>query len=128
MVVDVEKGSRVPLLNSIGSLRRGARLLAALAEVYKINMITGKSGLQIRISVNLNFELLNFKFELANLRTFLKLRTSPYRFPPIFKKCCILEKSRKNLANIWPKFSKNSAKFGKICKNLQKNSKIFSNF
>merc|ERR1719161_1207577 len=85
-------------------------------------------GLQIRISVNLNFELLNFKFELANLRTFLKLRTSPYRFPPIFKKCCILEKSRKNLANIWPKFSKNSAKFGKICKNLQKNSKIFSNF
>ena len=27
------------------------------------------SGLQIRISVNLNFELLNFKFELANLRT-----------------------------------------------------------
>ena len=42
MVVDVEKGSRVPLLNSIVSLRRGARLLAALAEVYKINMITGK--------------------------------------------------------------------------------------
>merc|ERR1719161_1252790 len=85
-------------------------------------------GLQIRISVNLNFELLNFKFELANLRTFLKLRTSPYRFPPIFKKCCILEKSRKNLANIWPKFSKirqNLAKFAKICK---KNSKIFSNF
>ena len=63
--------------------------------------------------MNLNFELLNFKFELANLRTFLKLRTSPYRFPPIFKKCCILEKSRKNLANIWPKFSKNSAKFSK---------------
>ena len=31
--------------------------------------------------MNLNFELLNFKFELANLRTFLKLRTSPYRFP-----------------------------------------------
>ena len=91
--------------------------------------VTLRPGLQIRISMNLNFELLNFKFELANLRTFLKLRTSPYRFPPIFKKCCILEKSRKNLANIWPKFSKNSAKFGKICKNLQKkNSKIFSNF
>ena len=87
-----------------------------------------KPGLQIRISVNLNFELLNFKFELANLRTFLKLRTSPYRFPPIFKKCCILEKSRKNLANIWPKFSKNSAKFGKICKNLQKKQQNFQQF
>ena len=83
-------------------------------------------GLQIRISVNLNFELLNFKFELANLRTFLKLRTSPYRFPPIFKKCCILEKSRKNLAKIWPKFSKNSAKFGKFCENLQKKTAKFS--
>merc|ERR1711981_221683 len=71
------------------------------------------TGLQIRISVNLNFELLNFKFELANLRTFLKLRTSPYLFPAIFKKCCILEKSRKKLAKILPKFSKNSAKFGR---------------
>merc|ERR1719161_963060 len=81
-------------------------------------------GLQIRISVNLNFELLNFKFELANLRTFLKLRTSPYRFPPIFKKCCILEKSRKNLANIWPKFNKNSAKFGKFCKICKKTAKF----
>ena len=128
--------------------------------------------------MNLNFELLNFKFELANLRTFLKLRTSPYqkglrykicyrslRFPltlpvpfpwlvsfpnfaalmfqrrydvsirrsqmPVrrtFKKCCILEKSRKNLANIWPKFSKNSAKFGKICKNLQKKQQNFQQF
>ena len=40
--------------------------------------------MQIRISVNLNFELLNFKFELANLRTFLNFRTSPYLFPRIF--------------------------------------------
>ena len=87
-----------------------------------------KPGLQIRISVNLNFELLNFKFELANLRTFLKLRTSPYRFPPIFKKCCILEKSRKNLANIWPKFSENSANFGKFCKNVQKKQQNFQQF
>ena len=72
----------------------------------------GAAGLQIRISVNLNFEL---------------HRTSEL-FPAIFKRCCILEKSRKNLAKIWPKFSKNSAKFGKVCENLQKKQQNFQQF
>ena len=49
-------------------------------------------------------------------------------FGELLKKCCLLEKSRKNLANIWPKFSKNSAKFGKICKNLQKKQQNFQQF
>ena len=85
-------------------------------------------GLQIRA---LKFQSSSSKFqnfELANLRTFLNFRTSPYHFPAIYQ----FSKNAafwKNPEKIWPKFSKNSAKFGKICKILQnKNSKKFSNF
>ena len=45
-----------------------------------------------------------------------------------FKKCCILEKSRKKLAKIWPKFSKNSTIFGKFWENLQKISHFYPFF
>ena len=83
-------------------------------------------GLQIRISVNLNFEL----HRTSELHFFLKLRTSPsFRtFSSNFQKMLHFGKIPKNLAKIWPKFSKNSANVGKFCKILQKNSKIFNNF
>ena len=64
--------------------------------------------------MNLNFELLNFKFELANLRTFLNFRTSPYRFPEsifegisnresIFEGLATGEPKRATLQNLLPK-------------------------
>ena len=50
---------RTPLLRARGNCR----------PQRKHRPLLPVPGLQIRISVNLNFELLNFKFELANLRT-----------------------------------------------------------
>jgi len=79
--------------------------------------------------VNLNFELLNFKFELANLRTFLNFRTSPYLFQQFSKNAAFWKDPEK----IWPKFGRNLAKirqilanFAKICKKTAKFSGIFN--
>ena len=99
---------------------------------FALSSYQTRTGLQIR---DLKYQSSSSKFqnfELANLRTFLNFRTSPYHFPAIYQ----FSKNAafwKNPEKIWPKFSKNSANLAKFArlkifakKKTAKNSAIFN--